>query len=73
MNKRLTKGDPEFEMFREFYTLYQDYYTPENTDEYWDAMAEACVEFLLKYKSGFATDIIAAYITSREAMARNIK
>ena len=66
MRKQLTKADEEFQMFADYYKMYQDFYEPEDNDNYWQALARAVDEFYKKYKTKLAKDLAIAYINSRE-------
>lgn len=49
MKKKIIKGMQEWQMLREFWELFQDYYIPEETDEYWDGMIKDFSAFLDRY------------------------
>ena len=68
MRKQLTKADAEFQMFTDYYKIYQDFYEPEDNDEYWDALIHAVDEFYKKYNTKFAKDLALAYLNSREEL-----
>lgn len=70
MRKQLKKEDAEFQMFGDFYKMYQDFYIPEDSDEYWDGLAYAVEVFCKKYTSDFAKKLAFDYIDSREAIYR---
>jgi hypothetical protein len=70
MRKQLTKQDIEFQMFADYYKIYQDFYTPEDNDEYWESLIIVCEEFYRKYNNQYSADLITAYINSREAIYR---
>lgn len=70
MRKQLTKADAEFQMFSDFYKMYQDFYIPEDSDEYWEQLADAVEAFCKKYASKFAKELAFDYIDSREAIYR---
>lgn len=61
MYKKIEKGSPEWMMFQGFWKLRQQYYTPENTDEYWNAAIHDVSDFINKYRDtdihGFADDL----------------
>lgn len=60
-SKQLARGTPEFEMFGDFYKMYQEFYEVEETDEYWDAFIQRSGELIEKHK---ATPIIRNLITA---------
>lgn len=66
MRKQLTKVDEEFQMFADYYKMYQDFYEPEDNDNYWQELIRAVDEFCKKYKTKLAKDLAIAYINSRE-------
>ena len=66
MRKQLTKADAEFQMFADYYKMYQDFYDPEDNDNYWQELIRAVDEFYKKYKTKLAKDLAIAYINSRE-------
>ena len=73
MRKQLTKNDAEWQMFADYYKIYQDFYIPEETDEYWDNLMRACNDFYNNYTSKYAQDMIFAYLNSREALFNRLK
>lgn len=48
MSKKITKDDIEFQMFREWWKLREDYYNPQ-TDEDFEVIVQAVDEFAKKY------------------------
>lgn len=66
MRKKLTKADAEFQMFSDYYKIYQDFYEPEDNDNYWQGLVRAVDEFYEKYKTKLAKDLAIAYLDSRE-------
>ena len=73
MRKNLKSTDIEFQMFSDYYTIYKDFYEPEESDEYWKALIQATDDFCKKYPSKFAQDIVMAYLESREVMYKSLK
>ena len=51
MRKKLNKTDEEFQMFADYYKLYQDFYVPEEGDTYWQSLISEADAFLKKYKT----------------------
>ena len=45
MKKIIKKTDEEFAILQEFWKILQDFYEPENTDEYWDKLLETTIKF----------------------------
>lgn len=68
MRKQLTKADAEFQMFTDFYKIYQDFYEPEDNDAYWESLIRAVDTFYKKYNTKFAMDLALAYLNSREEL-----
>lgn len=68
MRKQLTKADADFQMFSDYYKIYQDFYVPEDNDGYWLALVRAVDEFYEKYKTKLAKDLALAYLNSREEL-----
>ena len=66
MRKKLTKADADFQMFSDYYKIYQDFYEPEDNDNYWQELVRAVDEFYEKYKTKLAKDLAIAYLDSRE-------
>ena len=66
MRKQLTKADADFQMFSDYYKIYQDFYVPEDNDSYWQGLVRAVDEFYEKYKTKLAKDLAIAYLDSRE-------
>lgn len=50
MRTAFVKGSPEQQMFMEFWELCQEYWEPEDTDEYWVAFSWDLNEFGMKYQ-----------------------
>ena len=70
MRKKLEKQDKEWQMFNEYYKIYQDFYVPEDNDEYWETLIDVSCEFANKYNTNFARNIIIEYIESRERILK---
>lgn len=68
MRKQLTKADAEFQMFSDYYKIYQDFYVPEDNDAYWESLIHSVDEFYKKYNTKFAMDLALAYLNSREEL-----
>lgn len=64
---------PEFIMFNEYWKLVQYFYTPENTDEYWQAFVKAQAEFLDKYPDGLGRELSKALLIYLEKKAKERK
>lgn len=73
MRKKLTKTDAEFQMFADYYKIYQDFYIPEEGNDYWQSLISEADAFLAKYKTKYAEDLITAYLDSRQRMYKDLK
>ena len=45
MKKQIKKTDEEFAILQEFWKILQDFYEPEDTDEYWNKLLDNTVKF----------------------------
>lgn len=45
MKKVIKKTDEEFAILQEFWKILQDFYEPEDTDEYWDKLLNNTIKF----------------------------
>lgn len=68
MRKKLEKQDKDWQMFYDYYKIYQDFYVPEDNDEYWYTLIDVSCEFANKYNTHFARNIIIEYIESRNRL-----
>ena len=73
MRKKLTKTDTDFQMFSDYYKIYQDFYIPEKGNDYWQSLISEADAFLAKYKTKYAGDLITAYLDSRQRMYKDLK
>lgn len=73
MRKKLTKTDTDFQMFSDYYKIYQDFYIPEKGDDYWQSLISEADAFILKYKTKYAEDLITAYLDSRARIYKDLK
>lgn len=73
MRKELKKGDMEYDLFNDFWNIVKEYNIPEDSDEYWERLINASDEFCNKYDCQYATDIMLAFIKSRETIWKNLK
>lgn len=72
-SKRFEKGSEEWSMFREYWALCQQFWEPEENDEYWDKVVDATGEFYKKYKANndlFARKIALAFIDTIEEKSK---
>lgn len=64
-SKRFEKGSEEWSMFREYWALCQQFWEPEDNDEYWEQVIYSTNEFYKKYKANneiFAKEIALAFV-----------
>ena len=73
MRKQLVKADAEWNMFADYYKIYQEFYEPEDNDKYWEMLIAEASIFCKKYNTRYARDIMNAYIDSRERIYKNLK
>jgi len=48
---KLDKDSVEFQMFNDFWKMFQEFYYPDDSDEYWNGIIKAENDFLVKYKN----------------------
>ena len=51
---KFEKGSEEWEMFMDFWKMCQKHWIPDETEEYWIALADDINEFYKKHKTSFA-------------------
>lgn len=63
--EKFTKNSPEWEMFRDFYQICEQFWIPESSEDYWKQLTEAGDEFVAKYKNLHPTvvEIVAGFIS----------
>lgn len=47
-SKKFGKGSPEWNMFQDYWKLCQEFWIPEDTDEYWEQFIDSGNNFLEK-------------------------
>lgn len=57
--KKFLKGSEEWMMFMDFWKLCQDFWEPEDNQEYWKNSSESIMSFARKYESMIFAKIIA--------------
>lgn len=68
-SKRFEKGLEEWQMFTEFWKICQQFWEPEDNDEYWEQVIDSTNEFYKKYKANneiFARKIALVFIDTIE-------
>ena len=81
MKKKLDKTTKEFAMMQEFWRIWQDYYIPEDNDEYWKKLVEEADAFTRKYnetlelslQGGTASHLMMAVLTDIEKRFKDNK
>ena len=73
MKKELKKGDTEYEIFNDYWKIVKEYNIPEDNDEYWESLINACNAFCKKYDIQYARDLVHAFMASRENMLKSFK
>lgn len=71
--EKFTSGSEKFFLFQDFWKLVQSYWRMEDTEEYWDSLYSACVEFDRKYRSYFAAMLVNAFLDEQERKLRGWK
>ncbi len=61
MQKHLGKGTIEFEMFQEYWKIYQAFHIVEDTDQYWQGLINTLNSFAKKYDK-YAYRLAMAYL-----------
>ena len=63
---RFQKGSEEWMMFGDLYKLMQDYWEPEETDEYWLSLSASVRDFHDKYQTEIARELALAVMNGIE-------
>lgn len=72
-SKRVLKGSEEYMMFGEFWRLYQEFYFPENNQEYWDCLVAKTNIFYENYnKFPIARYMVSILIDCLEDSAKKM-
>lgn len=61
MRKKLDKTTKEFAMMQEFWKIWQEFFEPEDNEEYWDSLIKATSDFAKKF-DGSLTGNTASYL-----------
>jgi len=67
-SKKFEKDSEEFQFFKEFYKFVQDYYIPENTEEYWDGFVDESKRISEKYRGNFYVTMLLAFTEYAEGV-----
>lgn len=73
MRKDLKKGDEEYDLFNDYWKLMKEFNIPEDNDEYWESLINACDAFCKKYDTLYARYLVHAFMASRENMLKDFK
>ena len=72
LKKKLDKATKEFEMFQEYWKIIQDFYIPEETDEYWEEINRTLNEFSRRHGK-FAYDLAIAFLDEQDRKIKGRK
>lgn len=64
--KKIQRGSETFFMFQDYWTLIQNYWNWEDTDDYWESFATSVCKFTNKYTSEFAKTLAYAFLDEQE-------
>ena len=64
-NYRFSDGTEERELFNAYWKLCQNFWKPEDNDDYWKTLHDACVDFGKKHGS-FAQDLALSLVKEME-------
>ena len=81
MKKKLDKSAKEFAMMQEFWRIWQEYYIPEDNEDYWKKLVEEADAFTRKYnetlerslQGGTASHLMMAVLTDIEQRFKDNK
>lgn len=68
-SKRFEKGSEEWLLFMDFWKICQQFWEPEDNDEYWEQVIDATNKFFEKYKANnkiFSLKIVMAFVDTLE-------
>ena len=54
MEKKITQGSEEYQMFLDFWNMCKKFWEPEDNDEYWDDLVKAVTAFNKKHKTPYS-------------------
>lgn len=74
-SKKLEKGSDEWQFFQDFWKFRQQYYEPEDSDEWFDEVINESGKLFNKYKNTefkvFAKQLITAHVEDLDRRSRN--
>lgn len=62
MEIKIEKGSTEWQLFQDYWKMYQQFFEPEVSEAYLEEVAKKAREFYEKYKTDFAKDLAAALV-----------
>lgn len=69
--KKFVKGSEEWQMFMDFWSLCQEFWEPEDNDEWWTLVIKSAEDFSKKYgNKGLARVLAVAFIGYLEEKAK---
>ena len=73
MNKIFSKDSAEMLMFRDSYNIIQQYWVPENTEEYWQGLIDESNAFIERFRHTcpLSRKLIVAFNNQQEEVMRN--
>ena len=74
MEKKITKDDLEWTIFREVYSYYERFAIPEERDEYWQELIKDGKELVKKYNHDtFCVRLVSAIMASLDDKIKGAK
>lgn len=65
-SKKFAKDSKEFAFFADFWKLAQEYYIPDDSDEYWEALMTSTMKLEKKYPGRFYKSLIHGFLDYAE-------
>lgn len=75
-SKRFEKDSEEWKLFREYWSICQRFWEPEDNDKYWEQVVDITDDFYEKYKANneiFVKKIILAFVDTLEEKYRTMR
>lgn len=69
--QKFPKGSVEWDMFQQFWRLCQKYWIVEDAEEYWDALVKDASDFMDKYDTFFARQLVAGFVENQDKKWRD--
>lgn len=64
--KKIVSGSEEFQMFQDFWKICQEFWIPEDSDEYWENLKNRTDEFYKKYGTPYAMGLALGFVMGVE-------